>query len=167
MTPAIHPSYSGIALRPSVADDRPLLLAIYASARADELAMLPWSAAQREAFVAMQFAAQQRAYREAMPDAAFAIVELHGAPIGRLDVHVDALRWSLVDITLLPEHRGAGIGAALIRDLQRCAQRDALPLRLHVEQHNRALGLYRRLGFRPIETAGIYLAMEWTAEEPQ
>jgi hypothetical protein len=46
---------AAIALRPIRPDDRPLLLALYASTREAELALVDWDAAQKAAFVEMQF----------------------------------------------------------------------------------------------------------------
>ena len=36
-----------------------------------------------------------------------------------------------------------------------------LPVRIHVEANNPAMGLYKRLGFRQIDTNGVYWLMEW------
>ena len=37
-----------------------------------------------------------------------------------------------------------------------------LPVNIHVERMNRALRLYRRLGFVEIEDQGVYLLMRWS-----
>ena len=36
-----------------------------------------------------------------------------------------------------------------------------LPVRIHVERNNPALGLYHRLGFHEIGDEGVYWLMEW------
>jgi hypothetical protein len=46
-------------LRPVQEEDEALLLEIYASTRADEMALVPWNGAQKQAFLHMQFSAQQ------------------------------------------------------------------------------------------------------------
>jgi ribosomal protein S18 acetylase RimI-like enzyme len=83
-------------------------------------------------------------------------------PAGRLYV----ARWPeeirIVDIALLPQYRNAGVGTTLLQELQVEAVQAGKPLRIHVEQFNPALGLYRRLGFRVIEDRGVYFLMEWT-----
>ncbi|HUP41984.1 MAG TPA: GNAT family N-acetyltransferase, partial [Thermoanaerobaculia bacterium] len=82
-------------------------------------------------------------------------------PIGRL--YVD--RWKdqirLVDIALLPEHRGAGLGRAILEELLAEGDRSGLPVTIHVELNNPALRLYRRLGFRHVDSNGIYYLMRW------
>ena len=58
-----------------------------------------------------------------------------------------------VSVGVLPEHRGRGIGTALLRELAAAAEADGLPgLSLSVERDNPAVRLYRRLGF--VEVAG-------------
>ena len=66
-----------------------------------------------------------------------------------------------MDIALLPEHRGAGIGSAVLRGLLAEAAAAGKPVRIHVERLNPARRLYERLGFAPIEDKGVYYLMEW------
>jgi len=65
----------------------------------------------------------------------------------------------LVDIALLPDARGMGIGAALIADLLTEAERAGKPVSLHVAKDNRARRLYERLGFEICEDTGMYFKM--------
>ena len=68
----------------------------------------------------MQFSTQQMAYRAQFPGADQRIILLRdGLMIGRMLIDRRDEEIYLVDITLLAEHRGDGIGASLIRDLQR------------------------------------------------
>jgi ribosomal protein S18 acetylase RimI-like enzyme len=156
----------GIALRPIGEGDTPFLRDLYGSTRQQELDRTGWDSEQRSAFVAMQFAAQHKHYRERYPNADFDLIERDGVPIGRLylDARVDGLR--LLDITLLPDQRNRGLGSTLIRHLLRRAEHDGLALHIHVERGNPAARLYRRLGFHTLETRDPYLFMEWRAPHP-
>ncbi len=153
---------SGITLRPVSSSDRDFLLHVYASTREGELAPLPWTNDERAAFIEQQFEAQDRHYRENYAGASLDVVECDGAPAGRLYV----ARWSdeirIIDIALLPEFRGRGIGTRLLRGLLDEAARTRRRLSIHVEKHNPALRLYSRLGFAPIADRGVYLLMEAT-----
>lgn len=150
-------------LRAAEPGDTPFLQTVYASTRAEELAATQWSAEQKAAFCQHQFAAQDAHYRQHYPTAVYSVVERQGAPVGRLYV----ARWEkeirIMDVTVLPEFRGAGIGSLLIRDLQAEAQAAGKALSIHVEKFNRALNLYERLGFSMKEDKGVYLLMEWRA----
>jgi predicted GNAT family acetyltransferase len=67
-----------------------------------------------------------------------------------------------MDIALLPEFRGAGLGTALLADLFAEATAAGKTLTIHVEEYNPARRLYERLGFRKIGEHGVHHLMEWT-----
>jgi ribosomal protein S18 acetylase RimI-like enzyme len=85
-----------------------------------------------------------------------------GVPAGRLYVDRRPGDLRIVDVALLPEFRGRGIGEALIRDLQRAAAAEGRIVSIHVELTNPAARLYERLGFVLAEDLGVYRRMEWT-----
>jgi ribosomal protein S18 acetylase RimI-like enzyme len=150
-----------IALRGITPEDDSFLARVYASSRAEELAVTGWPDELKADFCRRQFDAQSAYYASNYPGASFQIIERDGWPVGRL--YVD--RWEkeirIVDITLLPEFRGSGIGTKLLRELQNEARRAGKSLTIHVERFNRALTLYQRLGFQQIQDKGVYLLMEW------
>jgi GNAT superfamily N-acetyltransferase len=152
---------SSVALRPARPEDRELLFRTYSSTRTEELAQVPWGEEQKQAFLAMQFEAQDKYYRENYRTAEFLVIEDEGAPAGRLYVDRWADEIRLMDIALLPEHRRKGLGSQLLKDLQAEARTAGKPLRIHVERMNPALGLYQKLGFKQVEDRGVYWLMEW------
>jgi ribosomal protein S18 acetylase RimI-like enzyme len=151
-----------VTLRPITEEDHGFLLRVYGSTREEELALATdWTAEQKTAFVTMQFGAQHTQYKEAFHDGRFDVVLVDGVPAGRLYVHPREAEIRLVDIALLPEFRGRGVGTLLLRDLFAEAEAARKPLTIHVEKFNKALRLYERLGFRPIADRGVYFLMEW------
>lgn len=153
----------GVSLRRVLPGDEEFLLCLYAETRADEMAVLPWAPADKDAFVRMQFEAQQAHYETYSPSADFLVIERDGASIGRLYVNHAADEVCIVDISLLAEFRGSGIGTHLIEEVLHDAAGAGKPVRLHVERFNRALALYSRLGFERIADEGVYHLMEWVA----
>jgi GNAT superfamily N-acetyltransferase len=151
----------GVSLRPERDDDLDFLCGLYGSTRADELAQVPWSDEEKQRFVRFQFDAQRRFYREQYPSATFEVIEVDGAPAGRLYVVEWPAEIRLMDVALLPTRRGRGVGTTLLRDLQARGEAAGKPLTIHVERFNPALRLYQRLGFRAIEDKGVYLLLEW------
>jgi ribosomal protein S18 acetylase RimI-like enzyme len=151
-----------VVLRPVDESDDEFLLALYGSTRAHEMADLPWSEQQKHSFIRMQNNAKPRFDRNHFVGARHLIVERDGRRIGRLYVDRNADEIRIVDIALVPEFRGRGIGAALIGDVFAEARASGLPVRIHVEKDNPALRLYDRLGFTPIADQGVYCLMEWT-----
>lgn len=153
-----------IGFRPIADEDQEFLYGLYASTREEELAGVGWSPEEKETFLRMQFGAQHRFYQEQFQAARFDLILLDGEPVGRLyvDRREDEIR--LIDIALRPEHRNAGIGGSLMRDLLEEGQEVGKPVRIHVERFNPALRLYQRLGFQRIEDQGPYFLMEWAPE---
>ena len=159
----LAPDTAAVGYRAVEPGDEELLYRVYASTRTEELAPVPWTEAQKEAFLRMQFQAQSRDYAENYPAAELLVILVDAAPAGRLYLDRNADRLLIIDIALLPGHRGTGIGGGILRRLQAEAAAAALPVQIHVERMNPALRLYQRLGFRPVGDAGIYLLMEWKA----
>jgi GNAT superfamily N-acetyltransferase len=149
-----------VTLRPISSSDHDFLLQLYASTRDEELAQVPWSDGEREAFLRHQFDAQDRHYREHYRAASFDILELDDVPIGRLYVARWADEIRIMELSLLPEHRGAGIGTRLVRSILDEAAREGKRTSVHVEQRNPARRLYERLGFVPVADRGVYVLME-------
>jgi ribosomal protein S18 acetylase RimI-like enzyme len=152
-----------VTQRPIEPADEPLLYQLYASTRAEELSRVPWSPAEKAAFVRMQFDAQHRHYQEHYAHASFDIVLVDGEPAGRLYVDRGRDEIRLIEITMLPAWRNRGLGSGLILALQREAEASGAALTIHVERFNPALRLYERLGFVMIEERGPYLFLEWRA----
>lgn len=154
-----------VTLRPVQPEDAPFLFQVYASTRAEEMTLVDWSPEQKLAFLQMQFSAQRQHYLVYYPDARYHIIQRDQASIGRLIVNRTDDEILVIDIALLQEHRGTGIGTNLIRELQSEAAQTGKPLRLHVETFNPALQLYTRLGFVKIAEIGIYYELEWKSKE--
>ena len=153
-----------LQLRPIVEADLDFLRGLYASTRTEEMNMVPWTEEQKHDFLTQQFEAQHLFYQQQFPKAQFDLILSDSEPVGRLyiDRREDEIR--LIDIALVPEFRGNGIGGLLLTQVLEEARRKCKPVRIHVEQNNPALRLYKRLGFKQMDTNGIYHLMEWNNE---
>ena len=154
----------GFALRPETEADTDFLMRLYASTREEELAQAPWSAEQKQEFVAGQFRAQRHHYRTYFGDAAFDVLEQNGEPAGRLYLQVRQTQLHIMDITLMPPWRGRGTGTAILQALQAAGRAHRKGVGIMVEKYNPAMRLYRRLGFVDLADHGVYLEMEWLPE---
>lgn len=155
----------GFALRPETDADIPFLMRLFASTREEELAQVPWSAEEKQAFLAQQFHAQRHHYRNYIDGCVFGVIEHNGEPAGRIYLHERPLHLHLVDVALLPAWRGRGVGTALLEALQEVGRRSGRRVTIFVEKFNSALRLYRRLGFTGIADHGVYLEMEWRPQD--
>jgi len=152
-----------LRLRTMSAEDIPFLRSLYASTRADELALTNWDDAMRATFVEMQFRAQHTHYTTHYPEAQYDIVQLDEVDVGRLYVRRGADEIVLMDIALLPEYRNRGLGSELLRALLEEASASKRPVTLHVEVNNpRALAWYRRFGFVEVSASDVHTFMRWS-----
>jgi RimJ/RimL family protein N-acetyltransferase len=156
----------GITMRPVQESDRDFLFALYAAVRAPEFALLPLPEEQKRHLLNMQFEAQQGAYRAQYPGSTYNLILHDGEPVGRLWLADLPNEIRLVDISLLPEASGSGIGSCLLRRLQAEAAAAAKPIRSSVFRFNAgSLRWHQRLGFRVVAEDEVQLSMEWGAPQ--
>jgi ribosomal protein S18 acetylase RimI-like enzyme len=147
---------------PVCPEDEAFLQDLYASTRREEVAAWGWEPAQQDAFLHMQFQMQRRAYAMQFAAADHRLILHDGIPAGCLLVArlPDAIR--LVDIALLPQFQGHGLGTAAITALQAESAAADKPLRLTVRPENQgARRLYERLGFTVTAQTDLDETMEW------
>ena len=126
------------------------------------MALVQWTAQQKAAFLEMQFNAQWSHYEQYYPQAAFLVIEHDGKPIGRIYIDRSTDEICLVDIALIPEARGKGLGRELIQEILDEARQTGKRVAIHVERFNPAMRLYERLGFKAVEENGVYYLMRWS-----
>jgi GNAT superfamily N-acetyltransferase len=153
----------GFVLRPETEADISFLRRLYASTRWDELALTDWTDTQKLAFADSQFGLQRHHYRTYYPTSDWGVLEDHGVPAGRLYIYRNVGKLEVLDVALLPEWRGRGIGTALMEWVCEQALATGQTVTIAVEKFNRAQALYRRLGFREVADEGVYWFMEWRA----
>lgn len=154
-----------ITLREVTPEDETLLREIYACTRAAELAMVPWSDEQREAFLRFQFDAQDSHYRSQFPEASYQLILKNTEPVGRLYILRDETEIRILDITVLPQYRNAGIGTSLMREVLAEADRSGKTVTIWVEQFNPSQAQFQRLGFAKIQDDGYSDLFEYRARK--
>ena len=150
-----------IAFRPERPEDEAFLYRLYVSTREPEMRVVPWPDEQKAAFLKQQFSAQTIHYKTNYANAEYSIILFDGKPAGRLYLNQRPHDVRIMEILLAPEYRGSGIGTILLREILDGAAAAGQSVSIHVEQENPALRLYERLGFRQIDTFGVYKLMEW------
>lgn len=153
-----------VELRPARPDDERFLYELYVGTRREEMAGWGLDDSRQQAFLQLQFTARQRHYEIAFPGADNRIVLCGNRAVGRILVFRSTREIRLVDIALLDEHRGGGVGASLLRALCNEAQAEGKTVTLHVAKTNRAARLYERLGFSIVDETGGDYKMEWRSE---
>ena len=150
-----------ITFRDTQAGDESFLLELYASTRAQELALVPWTDEQRQAFVRMQFMAQDADYRKRFPDADYKVILQDAELVGRIYVLRNQQEIRILDITIVPRFRNAGIGTSLIQNAMAEGAETKRSVQIYVESFNPSMSLFQRLGFSVIEEDGFIRLLEW------
>jgi GNAT superfamily N-acetyltransferase len=160
---------AGISLSPVTDFDRPFLQHLYRLVRWDEFAAAAWPDEMKNAFLDSQFELQRRGYESSYPDAEFYLISHGETLIGRLYVDRSGAALDLVEISLLPEWRGRGLGGELLAVLQDEVRAGRSGhVRLSVTPDNPARRLYERMGFVVPAAASTsyveaYVEMVWPA----
>ncbi len=155
---------AGLSLRLATPADYHFMRQLYGATREEEMKQFPFDEFQKRQFLDQQFGAQYQHYQLHYPTCERNIIEKDGKAVGRLwiDEWKDQIR--LVDVALMPELRGSGIGTALVREVLERGAKAGKPVTIHVEGFNPALRLYERLGFEHVDTNGVYHLMRWTPQ---
>lgn len=158
----IHPGDPATRLRPAAAADEIFVRRLFKAVRAEQFASANLPAELLDALLEQQLRAQSAGYAAQFPEAASLIVIHNEMPVGRLIVRARRDSWRIVDIALMPEAQGRGIGADLVEAMAGAARRaGAGELNLSVRTANAAARrLYARLGFTEIGDDGAYVAMK-------
>lgn len=150
----------GFGLRRETDGDGEFLRDLFASVRGPDFAMAGWPPEMLASFLATQFQFQARHYAGAYPDAARYVITHRGEPVGRLFLHAGADAIRVVDVALLPQFRGGGLGASLLRAVQAAGGGAAITLSVNVG--SAAQRLYQRLGFAEVAGNDAAWEMRWT-----
>lgn len=139
-------------MREGTAEDFSFAEAIYIDAMRPLMQKLArWNEAERRA-----------ALRRSFKAADTSIVILDGRDIGWMQISERDTDYNLAQLQLLDDYCGLGIGTRLIGVLLDKAAREGRTVSLSVIRINRAIGLYKRLGFRIVDPdATPILDMVW------
>jgi ribosomal protein S18 acetylase RimI-like enzyme len=148
-------------LAPAGASDSGFLWRLFESTRGQQVAQVSLAPAHRDALVRMQFSAQQTGYRDQYPQSQDFIVMMEDRPAGRLWLNDSAGEIAIVDIAILPEYQGGGLGTAVLGRIVSVAALTGKAIRLRVDRMNfGAARLYRRLGFEVVSGNEVFEEME-------
>lgn len=147
-----------VRLRPVTPDDDSLLQALEADRLGDALAgvLAAMGPAARQEFVDMQHRARALSYASEFGGAQHLVVTAGDAPAGRLLLSDDAGACRVVDLVLLHNRRGRGIGTAVMHAVVAGGR----PVELSVAAGEpRVMAWYRRLGFEIVEENDVHVRM--------
>ncbi|MDQ6434868.1 GNAT family N-acetyltransferase [Mesorhizobium sp. LHD-90] len=155
-----------LRLRPERERDQKFRFELFCNSRPPEWRMAGFDPSLLRQIMRQQFEAQTVSYRAQFPRARFDIIELDGAPVGRIVVNRPGAVVHIIDQAVVPELRGRGIGTCVMENLMEEAAEGGISVRLKVASDNDpSMRLYLRLGFAVIDRTEMYVEMEWRDKE--
>jgi ribosomal protein S18 acetylase RimI-like enzyme len=150
-----------VVLRLESTQDEPFLHRLILETIGAELGALEWPEPMRTHLLGVQYTARRQSHRANFPEAASQVIEVDGKAAGWAVVITMPHEVRLVEIMVLAEFRGRGIGTAVIRRILASAAEAGKPVRLNVNVTNqKAIALYERLGFGRIDGDEVQHLME-------
>jgi len=138
---------------------------LFAVDKLAEFAAIGLPQPQAEELVQMQWRGRTLTYANQYPGAEDWTISLEdGTPIGRYLLQKTPQGLRMVDFAILPDWRGQGIGTQVLQKLIHSTSTSGAVFSLRVEKNNRALYLYKRLGFAIVSDDEISFEMEWKPE---
>jgi GNAT superfamily N-acetyltransferase len=157
---------NGIRLRPSRPNDAAFERMLHDANRWD-LAFVDGDAEVVRSLLDMQHAAQTEGHGAQFPDALYYIIEKTGTACGRLVLDVSETEVRVVDIALIPEAQGTGIGPTVLGAVQTVAGQIGAPVVAMMQRINTgAIRAYQRLGFHAAahQPNPAFVVMTWSAD---
>lgn len=152
----IVPSNPDLRLRPAGSTDELFIRHLFGEVRVGQFAAASLSGPFLDQVITQQFRSQTIGYAAQFPNAISSIVMLRTSAIGRLLLHCANEHWHVIDIALVPDECGRGLGTEIVDALEASArQRGVGVLTLSVLASNLAARrFYLRRGFAEIGRAG-------------
>jgi ribosomal protein S18 acetylase RimI-like enzyme len=147
-----------LLLRTADIDDEAFLIDLFFDVRSVEFIQAGLSDVQLKPLLAMQYNAQRQSYNFQYPSAEHSIIEFDGEKVGRLLINRYDKNIHLIDIAILHNFRGKGIGSVLLDKLK--AEAESVTLSVFKTNFG-AIRLYEEHGFAIVKDDGMYLEMEW------
>ncbi|MDB4412531.1 GNAT family N-acetyltransferase [bacterium] len=157
---------ANVSLRPEAESDSTFVEELVIAIREGEPGFRDLPAEERTSLLKEQVRLQSADYRRKFPQAHFLIIMASGHPVGRFYIDHTPDRLRIVDLSILPDYQGHGIGHQLMKSVLAEGTRTSLPVRLSVMIGNPALDFYLKLGFVTIDKLESHLRMEWVSKAP-
>ena len=146
--------------------DEPFVRRVVTETIAEEFGAAAWPEPMRGSILGLQYDTRRSAARAAGGDITSQVIVADGEDVGWLLTSELPDQIRIVEIAILPDWRGNGVGEAAIRGVLERGARDGKPVRLVVTRTNaRAIRLYERLGFTVSNADEVQQEMEWTRAE--
>lgn len=95
-------------------EDEEFLFEVYAGSRMDEINEWQWNEKQKKQFLQIQYRSQQLSYKHKYPHLETKIIVAEKEKVGRLVLADLRNKLVIVDLTILPQFQGKGMGTKVL-----------------------------------------------------
>jgi GNAT superfamily N-acetyltransferase len=150
-----------VSLRPESAEDASFIDELVIAVRETEPGFRDLPVEERTRLLIEQSQLQQADYRRKFPQAHFLVIVASGKLVGRFYVNHTSNHIRVVELSILPDYQGHGIGIQLMKSVLAEGTRTGLPVRLSMAIGNPVLSFYDKLGFGVVAKTDSHHGMEW------
>jgi ribosomal protein S18 acetylase RimI-like enzyme len=148
--------------RAEIAEDEPFIRRLMLDVLAEQLGAACWPECIREPILESQYRVRRQGFQKSAGEQPGTIVLVNGEPAAWYVAAEQSDGIHLINLIVQKEHRGKGIGSAVLRKLS-ADPRKAVTLSV-ARNNQRALDLYTRMGFRQTGGDGVHCSMERPAQ---
>jgi len=141
--------------------DQEFITKVYRSTREKELDLTNWPEDQKHRFTIMQMIAQLTDYEKNYKGATYEMVLYKKKPAGRLYLWETNNEIRIMDLSLLPEFQGKGIGRDILAGIVQSAKQKKKIASLHVIHGHPSKRMYERVGFKKVSETATHEYMEY------
>lgn len=152
---------SFVHLRPQTTSDQPFLFQLFTETHTKKLQLNTLPIDLASTILKQQFDAQATGYQADFPDAQSLIIEQDNKAIGKLVISEDQETTHIIDIAITANKQNQSIGSNLIKSIINKATKDQKSVTLTVDALTGPVALYKRLGFRAVDTSAGSVRMRY------
>jgi GNAT superfamily N-acetyltransferase len=151
-----------ITLRHATPRDEPFLRELFEVNASAEFIAAGFPQSQYQPLVDLQYRGRAMTYSAQYPEAvSWIICTESGEAVGRHLLERKASTLRSIDLAILPAWQGKGLGTFVLQCAQQLARSEGVSFHLRVAKGNRAIQLYRRLGFLVAAEDELSYEMTW------
>lgn len=154
--------FSDISLCPIEPQYNEFLFKVFKESRPELNLINDISEEQKTNIILQQFTMEHQQLIQMYPNAELNIVMLNKEPVGRIYINYGQTSVRILEIGVLEQYRGLGIGKKILTRVIKEAEKNEKTVNLQVAWFNQsAYTFYERIGFKVVENNGVVSEMQY------
>jgi ribosomal protein S18 acetylase RimI-like enzyme len=146
-------------------NDSEFFMELFSEIKGSELLLHSWPPTIREQLLSMQYRGFMKSIQEEYPNHEDFLILFQSKMAGRLQIEKNDSFFRIINISLMPDFRGKGIGSYILKNILKEANLRQIPVELDVDVSNPAFFVYQNLGFNIIYCDEVKILMKYFPEK--